>query len=229
MYKIFKKYPESMTYKLISNAAAIIWDWNGTLLNDLEVSIASMNLMLRQRNYTELTKDRYREIFTFPVRDYYTLAGFDFAKDDWETVAMEFIRNYRESVHLSALYEHALFVLDHFHHAGKRQFILSAMQQEFLEETVFARLKNGYFEQIAGLNDHYAATKTENARLLVKEINIPKSEIVMIGDTLHDFEVAQHAGIQCILVASGHQSRQRLEKSGALVINSLFELMEKRC
>lgn len=214
-----------MTETILHRAGAIIWDWNGTLLNDLEVSIAAMNLMLRQRNYTELTTHRYREIFTFPVRDYYTLAGFDFANDDWETVAMEFIGNYRESVHLSALHEDARAVLERLHQAGKRQFILSAMQQEFLEETVFARLKNGYFEQIAGLNDHYAATKVENARLLVKEINIPKQEIVMIGDTLHDFEVAQHAGIQCILVASGHQSRKRLEKSRAPVVGSLCELV----
>jgi phosphoglycolate phosphatase len=47
----------------------------------------------------------------------------------------------------------------------------------------------------------------------------------MVGDTLHDFEVAQHAGIQCILVASGHQSRQRLEKSRAPVVGSLCELV----
>lgn len=214
-----------MTKTMLQHAKAIIWDWNGTLLNDLEVSIAAMNRMLRRRNYPELTTSRYREIFTFPVRDYYTLAGFDFAKDDWETVAMEFIANYRETVHRSALHDEAQTVLDHLHQSGGRQFILSAMQQEFLEETVFARLKNGYFEQIAGLNDHYAATKAENAKKLVAAINIPKEEIVLVGDTLHDFEVAQHAGIQCILVASGHQSRQRLEKSRAPVVETLSELV----
>lgn len=215
------------TKTMLHNAKAIIWDWNGTLLNDLEVSIEAMNRMLRLRNYAALTHDRYREIFTFPVRDYYTLAGFDFGKDDWETVAMEFIANYRESVHLSALHDDAKAVLEHFHQSGKRQFILSAMQQEFLEETVFARLQNGYFEQIAGLNNHYAATKLENARLLVEEIRLPTDQILMIGDTIHDFEVAEEAGIRCMLVANGHQSRQRLEKSGALVIDSISEMLKK--
>jgi phosphoglycolate phosphatase len=225
MYKIFEKYSDSMTDKLINSAVAIIWDWNGTLLNDLEVCIGSMNTMLEQRAMAKLTNEHYKEIFTFPVRDYYEKAGFDFSIVDWEEVAMEFINNYRNGILHSLLHDDAVTVLDHFRALKKRQFVLSAMQQDFLMETISARLDPSIFEIIAGLNDHYAATKVENAHLLVKEIGLPTDHILMIGDTIHDFEVAEEVGIRCILVANGHQSRQRLEKSGAAVIDSLLELL----
>ncbi len=212
---------------LTQRAGAIIWDWNGTLLDDLDVCIGAINQMLEKRSLKPLTHRRYREIFTFPVRDYYVKAGFDFKKDDWETAAMEFINNYRDSVINSPLHPDALSALDRFNIQKKRQFILSAMEQEFLIETIKARLDVGVFEKIVGLNNHYAATKVENARLLVKEIGLPNEEIVMIGDTIHDFEVAQEAGIPCILVANGHQAKERLKKTGAMVIDSLFDLLKK--
>ncbi len=213
-----------MASNLLNNVRAILWDWNGTLLDDLEVCISSMNGMLTRRNYPILTKERYKEIFTFPVQDYYVKAGFDFSRDDWDTVAMEFIANYRENVHQSVLHDEVNDILQRFRSMGKRQFILSAMQQDFLLETITARLDPTIFEVIAGLNDHYAATKVENARLLVHEIGLPKSQIIMIGDTIHDFEVAEEAGIGCILVANGHQARERLEGTGAKVIGMLSEL-----
>jgi phosphoglycolate phosphatase len=217
-----------MASNLFKNVRAVIWDWNGTLLDDLEVCISSMNRMLTRRNYPILTNERYKEIFTFPVQDYYVKAGFDFSRDNWDTVAMEFIANYRNCVHQSILHLEVSEMLAHFKSGGIRQFILSAMQQDFLIETISARLDTSIFETIAGLNDHYAATKVENARLLVHEIGLPKSQIIMIGDTIHDFEVAEEAGIGCILVANGHQARERLEGTGAPVVNGLSELLEKQ-
>ncbi|MBE0639750.1 MAG: HAD family hydrolase [Bacteroidales bacterium] len=216
-----------MASNLLKNTQAIIWDWNGTLLDDLDVCINAMNRMLKKRNYPLLTEARYKEIFTFPVQDYYVKAGFDFSRDDWDRVAMEFIANYRENVHRSVLHHEVINILQQFRLLGKRQFILSAMQQDFLMETISARLDPSMFETIAGLNDHYAATKVENARLLVQEIGLPKSKIIMIGDTIHDFEVAEEAEIGCILVANGHQSKKRLEGTWARVIEELRELYFK--
>jgi phosphoglycolate phosphatase len=99
------------------------------------------------------------------------------------------------------------------------------MEQDFLEETIRLRKIENYFEQIVGLNNHYAATKTETAQLLVKEINLPLDKICMVGDTIHDFEVAREAGIGCVLVADGHQSRERLETTGCLVVSTLEDLL----
>jgi phosphoglycolate phosphatase len=208
------------------NIEAVIWDWNGTLLDDVEVSILAMNQLLLKRNYPVLDAGTYKSIFTFPVKDYYAAAGVCFDTHEWKTVAMEFISNYRESVPKSGLHAPALKVLEFFRSRQTRQFILSAMEQDFLEETIAIRNIEHYFEKIVGLNNHYAATKTETAKLLVKEINLPPDRILMFGDTIHDFEVAQDAGIACVLVADGHQSCERLETTGCRVISGLGELME---
>ena len=208
------------------NIEAVIFDWNGTLLDDVEVSILAMNRMLGHRDYPLLDKEKYKSIFTFPVKDYYSAAGVCFETHDWKTVAMEFIANYRESVPQSGLHASVMTVLKFFKSRQIRQFILSAMEQDFLEETIRLRKIEVYFEQIVGLNNHYAATKTETAQLLVKEINLPLHKICMVGDTIHDFEVARDAGISCILVADGHQSRARLETTGCLMVSTLEDLVK---
>jgi phosphoglycolate phosphatase len=72
----------------------IIWDWNGTLLDDVDMCIESINILLKRRNLDMLSRKRYRDIFTFPVRDYYETAGFNFSKEPWDKVAHEFIDLY---------------------------------------------------------------------------------------------------------------------------------------
>lgn len=210
----------------LNGTKAVIWDWNGTLLDDLEVSIAAMNRMLDKRNYPKLSQSRYKEIFTFPVREYYLRAGVNFGEHEWDEVAMEFIDNYRDEVAKSQIHAGVLDLLNYLSRKNYRQFVLSAMQQEFLTETIGARLPYGLFEKVMGLNDFYAHTKVENAKLLVKEIGLPKNEIVMIGDTIHDFEVAEAVGIACILFAGGHQSSKRLQQTGVPVIETLDQLRE---
>ena len=211
---------------IFKNVQAVLWDWNGTLLHDLGVSIRAMNNMLAKRNILQLTEKRYRDIFTFPVKDYYVKAGVNFTKYEWDEVAMEFIHNYRNLVPGANLNTQTLEALNFLMEKGIRQFILSAMEQEFLKETVQERLDTTIFEDIVGLNNHYAHTKVENARLLVEKLNLPKDAVLMIGDTLHDHEAATAAGIQCLLFCGGHQSRSRLEKAGTTMIDNLLEIRE---
>ena len=208
------------------NIRSIIWDWNGTLLNDVEISILSMNQLLEKRNYPLLTTEKYLAIFTFPVQEYYKQAGVDFDVYDWDTIAMEFISNYRKNVQIAKLHRDVRMTLDHFHRKNISQYILSAMQQDFLTETVSAAGINGVFKKIVGLNNHYAATKEDIAEDLLKEIELESYEVCMVGDTIHDFEVAQSVDIPCILIAHGHQSFERLNRTGTVVVKDFQELRE---
>jgi phosphoglycolate phosphatase len=160
------------------------------------------------------------------VSDYYKKAGVDFNKHNWDEVAMEFISNYRKNVVGAKINYDATAILKYLSEKNIRQFILSAMEQEFLTETVGQRLDHNIFEEIVGLNNHYAHTKVENARLLVDKLGLSKNEMLIIGDTLHDYEVAESAGIRCVLYSGGHQSRKRLESSGSMIIDSLDEVRE---
>lgn len=72
----------------------IIWDWNGTLLDDLWLSIKAINIVLNRYQLPEIHEEKYLEIFTFPVIDYYERLGFDFEKQPFTVVGTEFIEEY---------------------------------------------------------------------------------------------------------------------------------------
>jgi phosphoglycolate phosphatase len=202
----------------------IIWDWNGTLLNDLSHCIASINSLLGKRRLPLLDITSYKEVFSFPVKDYYTAIGFDFSKEDFSVPAHEFIEIYEAGVERCPLHPSAGNVLEYFRLKGCRQFVLSAMHQEMLERTLRHTNIYHYFEGVAGLADHYAVSKKERGQQLIKKFHIEKNRTWLVGDTNHDFEVALALGIKCILVADGHQSEERLKRTGAFVLNNLGDI-----
>ena len=204
---------------------SIIWDWNGTLLNDLDICISSINVLLEKRKLPLLNKSIYKEVFSFPVKYYYEAIGFDFNKEDFSIPAHEFIELYEENVKDCSLHPAAKTVLQYFKDKGIRQFVLSAMHQNMLEQTLGYNGILPYFDGIAGLNDHYAVSKIERGRQLIEEFQIDRNDVKIIGDTIHDYEVATELGIECILIADGHQSFERLEKTGAIVIHEIGQLI----
>lgn len=203
---------------------SIVWDWNGTLLNDVDLSVSSINVLLKQRSLPVLTKNRYLDIFTFPVRDYYEAAGFDFTTEEFEVPAIEYINIYESRVNDCSLHEDAPEVLKFFKEKGYRQFVLSAMHQEMLEKTLEHNGILHFFEGVAGLDNHFAVSKAECGAQLFSRANINSGKTWMIGDTIHDSEVAVELGIRCVLVAGGHQSENRLRSTGTFVVSRLKEL-----
>lgn len=203
----------------------IIWDWNGTLLNDLDFCISTINVLLKKRSLPLLDRNSYKEVFSFPVKEYYQAIGFDFEKEDFSIPAKEFIDLYDGNVAGCQLHPSANEVLQHFQRSGFRQFVLSAMKQNMLEKTLRQNHILHYFEGIAGLNDHYAVSKIERGKQLIEQYQIAPQNSWIIGDTIHDFEVACELGINCILIADGHQSAGRLKNTKMPVVNKITELM----
>src|ERR1039457_934325 len=86
----------------------VIWDWNGTLLDDADACVEALNRMLDKRRLPTVDVRQYRDAFTFPVQDYYRTLGFDFTKDDWDAVAREYHKYYRVASMNSPLREGAI-------------------------------------------------------------------------------------------------------------------------
>ncbi len=202
----------------------IIWDWNGTLLDDAEICRAAINTMLKTRHLPELSLPEYRNVFTFPVIDYYMKIGFDFVKEEWEPVAMEFINKYLNALPGCGLTPFAFETLERFKQKGYRQAIISAMQHESLLKSVSELGIYDYFDFIGGIGDHYGGGKIDNARNYFNSASLIPAQITLIGDTLHDSEVATELQCKCILVATGHQSYDRLFQTGLPVIHNLSEI-----
>lgn len=207
---------------------SIIWDWNGTLLNDLDLSVSTINTLLRKRELPLLINDTYKAVFSFPVKDYYQAVGFDFGKENFEIPAKEYIDLYNAEVKNCALHSSATEVLAHFQMLEVRQFVLSAMQQNMLEETLKQQNIFHFFEGVVGLNDHYAVSKVERGEQLITKFNIEKGKALIVGDTIHDFEVAEKLGIRCILIADGHQSAERLRTTNSEIVGSLKDLLKSK-
>ncbi|MEI7895601.1 MAG: HAD family hydrolase [bacterium] len=212
-----------MTIEL-KNYTHIIWDWNGTLLDDAWLCVDVMNGMLKERGMPIKTVEEYRELFDFPVRDYYVKLGYDFDKEPFDEVGTEFIVRYNKRHNETCLHPEVMGVLQLIAAHGFSQNILSAREQnELLSETKTLGVY-GYFERIQGLDDHYAHGKIDVGLKLVQEIGADRNQMLFIGDTRHDAEVAAAIGMDCILVSNGHHSEWRLAQLGVPVIHSLKDL-----
>ncbi|NCQ19142.1 MAG: phosphatase [Ignavibacteria bacterium CG22_combo_CG10-13_8_21_14_all_37_15] len=211
---------------MISNYKHIIWDWNGTLFNDVELSVSIVNNLLIKRNLIPLSVEKYKEIFTFPVKDYYVTAGFDFEKESFEIVGKEWMDEYERRKHGCGLSKSAFQLLEKISSLKIEQSILSAYSQHTLVEVVEHFGLTKYFSHLLGLDNIYASSKVKLGKELMKKLALNNGEALLIGDTIHDFNVAAEIGADCILVASGHQSRKNLERCGVPVFDSIKELLE---
>lgn len=201
----------------------IIWDWNGTLWNDTELCTEINNHMLQRRGLPGITVDTYRAKLCFPVDQYYSQLGFDYAKDSYKKLAEEFIAEYTDRRYECPLHDGARELIAELQSLEISQAILSAYQHDALMQAMNHFELLAYFDAVIGLNDIYAAGKVENGLKYIETLGIEKSDVLFIGDTIHDFEVAQAMGVNCILIACGHNSRPRLEACGVPVFDSYSE------
>jgi phosphoglycolate phosphatase len=203
----------------------IIWDWNGTLLDDVEVCVQILNNILAEYNFPPLTIPKYQKHFDFPVIKFYQYLGFDFEAVSFDLIANMFIDQYNIKRFECKLHARALEVLDLLRSKGCELSILSAYQQNMLEELVKFCKVDDYFTHIVGLGDYYAAGKVQSGKLLVEKLDHSPADVLLIGDTIHDFEVAKTIGVDCILIAGGHNSKERLESCNTPTLDSLEELL----
>ena len=204
--------------------AHIIWDWNGTLLDDLNLCLEIINNLLSKNHLPAISRDNYLAIFGFPVQDYYRNIGFDFEKESFEVVSTEFISAYEKGRPNCLLMSGAQETLEWFLSSGYTQSILSASKQAYLNKAVLDYGIKDYFISINGLDNHHAAGKFDLAKEFMIDQNLASNTILLIGDTLHDAEIAASLGVDCWLIPNGHQDRQRLESAGVPILDSLSDL-----
>lgn len=201
----------------------IFWDWNGTLLDDVRLCIEVMNSLVEKHHLPLLTLERYHQVFDFPVRDYYERLGLNFETAPFEIIGSEFMATYHQHWRQCGLHQQAEKCLKDFALQGISQVILSAADVTLLQECVGHYNLTSYFEAVLGLNHHYADGKLGIAREYMEKISVPPENILFIGDTRHDYDVARAIGVDCILFSGGHHPIEKLQRCGVPVIHSLGE------
>jgi phosphoglycolate phosphatase len=201
----------------------IIWDWNGTLLDDTQAGVNAVNGMLADRKLPPIDIPYYRDVFGFPVSEFYRKIGFNLEAEDWDAMARDFHDRFLADTTIR-LHRDAVAALECFRAAGLGQSILSASEQRILEDMLASYGVSHYFAGVFGVDNLYGHSKREIGRILLRDLSLDPASALIIGDSLHDHEVAADLGVACLLISQGHQSHARLARSGAPVLESLADV-----
>ena len=201
----------------------VIWDWNGTLVDDAQASMASVNDMLARRNLPLITFEQYSSYIETPIIGFYR-HFFDIDSMDFAEVSREFHQGSARHMVGRGLMAGGREVLEQLKNAGIRQVIVSSCENGMLAEQTNRYGVADYFETLLGADDFHAGSKVERAIEYMKQSGIPPEQTVVVGDLLHDAEMAQAIGARCLLVSKGHQIRAHLEPDKNTVLDDISEV-----
>lgn len=202
----------------------VIWDWNGTLLDDVEVNRKIINAMLLRRGLKPLDEAAYKDSFCFPVQLFQQRVGFNFEEESVEEISAEYHKFYKIHEKEIRLNADALPVLNALHARKINQYILSAAAKDDLIKMLNAFGLQDKFTGIYGATDICASGKTAIGKCLMQTHLLNPDTTLLVGDTVHDAEVAEALGIACVLYAGGHNSRELLSGK-AVVVTQLNDLL----
>lgn len=203
----------------------ILWDYNGTILDDVKLSYDIEQKMLIKRGMHTFTLQEYKDMFCFPVIDYYYKMGYTFERETYDDISVEFHDAYEKGFDTCTLSDGFLTIIESSVKKGYRNVIISAANKFKLQEQCEKLCIKQYFDDILGTDDILGGSKIDLAKDYMKQSHTNPLECLFIGDTLHDAETAEAIHVEnIILTSSGHQSRKVLEEGGYTVVDSLKEI-----
>lgn len=202
----------------------IIWDWNGTIVDDASLFVEIMNCSLRRSNLKPITLNDYKNLFRFPIVDFWKLLGFQFNDVQFNKMNSLFIENYKKQMFSPYLHNNIESTFKRVSQLGVNQFIVSASENTILNTCVKHYKINKYFQDISGVNNLNALGKLNVAENLILKHSLDIDTCLFIGDTEHDAEIAIELGAKVLLVSYGHIAKKRLLKTSCPVIDHIAEL-----
>lgn len=204
----------------------IVWDWNGTILNDMELAWSIMHDMLNKRGMPDITLQDYYEKLSFPISNYYEAVGFNVKNESMEELSIEFVAGFNAGWRDCGLQPGILDVIEKLDKSGIGQSILSASRLQWLTEQAAYYDVAKYFPVMSGRDDYHAEGKVYLAENHIKKVGLKGKEMLYIGDTVHDYHVAEKMGAKCILCEYGHQYYEKLSATGCKVARNADELFD---
>lgn len=199
-----------------------IWDWNGTLLDDIDIVIDCITAQLTRYGLPVPTPEKYKEVFGFPVSKYYERLGFGSDPKVFQEISDEFALEFNQRIPQAQLFPGVIEILTELKQSGAKNYVLSAAAQEHLDRVVPYFKIDHLFEALYGLPHTKADSKVQRGLQLIEEQRIDRSKTLLIGDTDHDLEVGQKLGVEVLLIADGHQNYSRLRHLHANVLETRF-------
>lgn len=202
----------------------VVWDWNGTLLDDVAIAVEVVNRVLTRFGAAPLQICEYHEHFDYPVIDFYRRAGVDLKRWPYEQVAAVFTEEFAKDWKRCPLQPDARQALARIGQAGVDQSLLTASPQDVIEESMVYYGLGDYFVALVGMDNVFSHGKAEQGRQWMGRLDHAPHDVLLIGDTTHDYDVAQAMGVDCVLMSFGHNPRHKLSRCGVPLFDSLEEL-----
>lgn len=202
----------------------VVWDWNGTLLDDHHVVLEAANRSLALFAVEPLTIEEYRDHYTRPVQRFYSsVLGRDVTEDEWHRIDDVFHSSYYELAATAQLAADALAAMDLLEQAGWTQSLLSMSPQHRLDQMLTHHQLADRFALSHGLTGAMGGAKAPYFREHLDRLALDAATVYAIGDTPDDAVAASSVGATAVLVDGGSHHRDALEASGVPVVSSLLE------
>ncbi|MFE2149687.1 HAD family hydrolase [Streptomyces lavendulae] len=207
--------------------AHIVWDWNGTLLHDIDAVIVATNASFAEFGFAPITLETYRDLYVVPVPKFYErLMGRLPTEEEWLVMDETFHRHYWAAADDAGLAEGALELLRGWQADGLTQSLLSLAPHEKLLPLVRTHGIDGHFLRVDGRTGPSHTTKAGHLvrhMAAMESAGVTAGRTVLIGDAVDDALAAAHVGARAVLYTGGSHSRTSLEAAGVPVVNTLAE------
>jgi phosphoglycolate phosphatase len=211
---------------MFANVTTVVWDWNGTLINDLMQTVAVTDAALEALGHQPIGLQHYQAIFSLPITEYY--CHLPLHPKDYDAFTALFLHNYAAYRPSLQLYSGAHDLLQGMHQRGIRHVILSAYTQHALTDWIDSLGIGDYIDAIFGAKSGVGGgCKQARGRELVAQMGLDPGGCVYVGDTVHDAQVALNLGMRPLLLGCGHNSIKRLRAVSGGHVFSDFTLLKQ--
>lgn len=201
----------------------IIWDWNGTLLDDVNAAVKSMNDLLTEYSMPLTSVSEYREMLEIPVINYYA-KFFDLSKIPFQVLADKWSARYDRYLKEADLMNGARDILDYIENLGAIQIIVSSCQKDRILSCLERFKIKDKFALVSGADNNLSESKIERAAQPLKMLNGDPSKTLVIGDMVHDYEMASSLNADCVLIPDGQQNIDALRETGAFIFPHITDI-----
>ncbi|GIE83552.1 HAD family hydrolase [Actinoplanes regularis] len=206
-------------------AKHLVWDWNGTLLDDLHLVVSSTNEAFATVGGRAVEADEHRRAFRRPVAEFYAeMLGRAVDAEEFGRLDRIFHDAYRLGLTDIALAADALAAIKTW---PGTQSLLSMWFHDELVPAVETYGLAGVFARIDGLRTEVGGDlKAGHLARHLAGLGVTGAEVVLIGDSLDDAAAADSVGAASVLYTGGFTDPVRLRESGRPVADSLVDAVK---
>lgn len=207
------------------NYKNIIWDYNGTIIDDVRLAVEAENMVLKSYGKEPITLEFYLDECEMPILNFYNKI-FDMENYDFAEISERFINNYEFLAPKMQVFPEVRSMIEYLDTKGYSQAVISGFESGRLKKSLTHFGLDGYFNFMSGSDSIDCASKSERAAHMLEQHDLNPRETLFIGDMYHDYETASLAGADCVLIANGHQGANVLKSYGVTVLDNAMQLKE---